>query len=186
MEKIDIGIQGFTMPMPQTLLGTRLNGRDNFMALAWVSRVNYSPALLMISVGKGHFSNQIIMETGEFSVNIPSLDLLKKTDFAGLVSGNKLDKSDLFNVERGSLENAPLIMECPVAMECKVYDTMELPKDSLFIGEIVSTWCKEECLTDGIPDIEKVRPYGLTMPDNRYWAVGECVGTAWHDGKDLK
>ncbi len=186
MEKVNIGVQGFTMPMPQTILGSRINGRDNFMALAWVSRVNYSPALLMIAVGNGHFSNKAIKETGEFSVNIPSVDQVQVTDFVGLVSGSKLDKSELFDVHRGQLENAPVITECPVAMECKVYETVELPKDTLFIGEVVSTWCNEDCLTDGIPDIKKVNPFALTMPDNRYWAVGDMVGKAWHDGKDLK
>jgi hypothetical protein len=35
----------------------------------------------------------------------------------------------------------------------------------------------------GKPDIEKLRPFTLTMPDNRYWAVGEQVGRAWSDGR---
>lgn len=186
MSKIDIGAQGFTLPMPQTILGSRYEGRNNFMALAWVSRVNYSPALLMISVGKAHFSNNAIKQTGQFSVNIPSVDLVKETDFCGIVSGNKLDKSDLFEVSYGSLENAPLIDKCPMSFECKVYDSMELPKDTLFIGEIISTWCTEDSLTDGNPDIKKINPFGLTMPDNKYWGVGECVGHAWHEGKDFK
>ncbi|WP_027177874.1 flavin reductase family protein [Maridesulfovibrio bastinii] len=186
MDKIDIGVQGFTMPMPQTILGTHAEGRNNFMALAWVSRVNYSPALLMISVGKGHFSNKIIKETGQFSVNIPSVDLVKLTDFTGLVSGSNLDKSDLFEVSFGSLDKAPLIDNCPVSMECKVYESMDLPKDTIFVGEIVATWCREDCLTDGNPDVKKVNPFGLTMPDNKYWGVGECIGNAWHEGKDLK
>ncbi|WP_031480242.1 flavin reductase family protein [Maridesulfovibrio frigidus] len=186
MEKINIGVQGFTMPMPQTILGCKHEGRNNFMALAWTSRVNYNPALIMISVGKKHFSNVAIKETGEFSVNIPSVDMVEVTDFVGLVSGRKLDKSNLFEVNKGELENAPIISSCPVGMECKVYDTVELPNDTLFIGEVVATWCREDVLTDDVPDIKKVNPFTLTMPDNRYWAVGECVGRAWHDGKKLK
>nr|GBO97847.1 flavoredoxin [Nitratidesulfovibrio sp. HK-II] len=26
----------------------------------------------------------------------------------------------------------------------------------------------------------------LTMPDNRYWSMGDVVGRAWHDGKALR
>ncbi|WP_432735375.1 flavin reductase family protein [Maridesulfovibrio sp. FT414] len=186
MAKKNIGIQGFTLPMPQTILGCRHEGRNNFMALAWVSRVNYNPALMMISVGKRHFSNAAIMETGEFSVNIPSVDMVEVTDFVGLVSGSKLDKSGLFEVEQGELENAPVICQCPVSIQCKVFNSMELPNDTLFVGEVVATWCDEEVLVDGVPDIKKVNPFTLTMPDNRYWDVGQCVGRAWHDGKKLK
>lgn len=186
MAKKNIGIQGFTLPMPQAILGSRMDGRNNFMALAWVSRVNYNPSLMMISVGKRHFSNAAIKASGEFSVNIPSVDMVEVTDFVGLVSGSKLDKSELFDVEPGELENAPVVSKCPVSIECKVYDLMELPNDTLFVGEVVATWCEEDVLTDNIPDIKKVNPFTLTMPDNKYWAVGDCVGRAWHDGKKLK
>ncbi len=186
MGKINIGVQGFTMPMPQTILGCRQGGRSNFMALAWTTRVNYNPALIMASVGKKHFSNSAIKENGEFSVNIPSSDMVEIADFVGLVSGSQLDKSELFTIHKGTLENAPIIAECPMGLECKVIDSMELPNDTLFIGEVIATWCNEEVLTEGIPDVKKVDPFTLTMPDNRYWTVGECIGRAWHEGKKLK
>ena len=32
----------------------------------------------------------------------------------------------------------------------------------------------------------KIKPFVLTMPDNRYWALGECIGKAWQEGKILK
>ena len=32
----------------------------------------------------------------------------------------------------------------------------------------------------------KVKPFVLSMPDNRFWALGECVGKAWQEGKGLK
>jgi hypothetical protein len=41
-------------------------------------------------------------------------------------------------------------------------------------------------LTDGKPDVQKINPFTLTMPDNRYWRVGEMAGRAWSDGKKLK
>lgn len=33
-------------PLDQTLLGTHVNGKANFMALDWLTRVNYQPAML--------------------------------------------------------------------------------------------------------------------------------------------
>jgi hypothetical protein len=40
-------------------------------------------------------------------------------------------------------------------------------------------------MTDGKPDIRKMHPVLLTMPDNRYWTVGEHAGDAWSAGKTL-
>ena len=46
------------------------------------------------------------------------------------------------------------------------------------------TWTEERLLDDRAkPDINKVRPFTLTMPDNRHRAVGEQVGDAWAIGR---
>ena len=45
---------------------------------------------------------------------------------------------------------------------------------------------EERYLTDGKPDIKKINPFTLTMPDNNYWQVGNHAGKAWSIGKRLK
>lgn len=40
--------------------------------------------------------------------------------------------------------------------------------------------------TDGKPDIKKINPSLLTMPDNKYWSIGEYVGKAWSAGTSLR
>ena len=30
--------------------------------------------------------------------------------------------------------------------------------------------------------MKKIRTFLLTMPDNRFWSVGDHVGNAWKDG----
>jgi flavin reductase (DIM6/NTAB) family NADH-FMN oxidoreductase RutF len=79
-----------------------------------------------------------------------------------------------------------MIAECPVNMECKLVQVVELPSNYLFIGEIVGAYCEEGCMTGGKPDIGKVDPFLLTMTDSRYRAVGEHIGDAWSSGKKLK
>jgi flavin reductase (DIM6/NTAB) family NADH-FMN oxidoreductase RutF len=39
-EKINLGNDAFIYPMSVTLVGANVNGRPNFMTVAWVSRVN--------------------------------------------------------------------------------------------------------------------------------------------------
>lgn len=185
-ERINIGNNAFVLPEPQTIVGSMLDGKPNFMALAWITRLNYKPCLMGIAVNQGHATNKAIRETGQFSVNLPSVDMVEATDYVGLASGNRTDKSEVFDVEYGELENAPLIKECPLSMEFELVQTVDLPTNTFFIGELKATWTEERFMTDGYVDIEKVRPMTLSMPDNHYWAVGEKVGRAWHDGKALR
>jgi len=178
MSKITIEKNLFCLPWTQTLLGTHLEGRINFMALDWLTRVNYSPAMIGICVNKMNASHSAILETKEFSINVPSADMVALTDYAGIVSGKKTDKSKLFEVFYGELKSAPMIVNCPVTMECRLVQPVELPTNSFFIAEIVDIYTEEQYLTDGKPDVKKINPFVLTMPDNRYWAIGDCIGKA--------
>jgi flavin reductase (DIM6/NTAB) family NADH-FMN oxidoreductase RutF len=71
-------------------------------------------------------------------------------------------------------------------MECKLVNAVDLPTNTLFIGEIIGTYTEERFLTAGKPDISKMIPFTLTMPDNNYWGIGKNVGKAWSIGKNLK
>lgn len=186
MEKIDIGKNGFVYPMPVALLGTKIEDNANFMALGWVMRASVNPPLLTVSVNKNHLTNKTIRENKTFSVNFPAVDLIEKADYCGLVSGKREDKSGLFEVYYGDLKTAPMIKECPLSLECKLYDIYEMPTSDLFIGEIESTFTEKQYLTDDKPDIKKINPAVLTMPDNNYWSVGENIGKAWDIGKNFK
>jgi flavin reductase (DIM6/NTAB) family NADH-FMN oxidoreductase RutF len=186
VQKIKIDSQhAFVYPMPMTLIGAMVDGRPNFMAAAWVSRVNFKPAMMMIALG-AHHTNQGIEREGAFSINVPDAALLEKTDYCGIVSGKKVDKSKLFEVYHGSLAGAPLIKECPLAIACRLTQTVVLPFDTLYIGDVIEVFTEERFLTDGKPDVQKMNPFTLTMPDNRYWRVGELAGRAWSDGKKIK
>lgn len=182
MERVKLNNRAFVYPMPMTLVGAVVEGRPNFMPVAWVSRVNARPPLIGVAMGS-HHTNAGIHEHGEFSINVPSLEMLEVTDYCGLVSGKKQDKSGLFEVFYGELAHAPLIEACPVTLACKLVQAVELPTNTLFIGEIVEAYAGADYVTDGKPDIEKIQPFTLTMPDNRYWTVGECAGRAWGSGK---
>jgi flavin reductase (DIM6/NTAB) family NADH-FMN oxidoreductase RutF len=119
-------------------------------------------------------------------VNVPTVEMVEVTDFTGLVSGTRVDKSKLFEVFYGELKAAPIIIQCPITMECKMVEVVSLPTNSFFIGEIVGIFSEERFLTEGKPDVKKVNPFLLTMPDNRFWSIGECVGKAWNAGSVLR
>ena len=186
MEKIKIDNNAYVYPMPMTVIGVMVDGKPNYLAAAWVCRVNFAPPMIGIALGKRHHTNKGIREHKEFSVNVPGADLMKAVDHVGLVSGEKVDKSKIFDSFYGQLKNAPMIRNCPLTMECKVVNTVDLPADEFFIGEIVGVYSEERFLTNGKPDIKKMKPFTLSMPDNGYWSVGELLGKAWSIGKDFK
>ncbi len=186
MVKIKVDKNQFCLPWTQTLLGSHVNGKVNFMALDWLTRVNYQPAMLGICVNKGHATNEAIRKNGEFSVNVPSVDMVAVTDYCGVVSARNTDKSKLFEVFYGELKDAPMILACPLTLECKLSQIVDLPTNTFFIGEIRNIYSEEQFMKDGKPDPGKIRPFMLTMPDNRFWSLGEQVGNAWQDGVKFK
>jgi len=186
MKKRDIGANTFVYPMPVTLLGTLVSGKANFMALGWLSRVNANPPMIGVAVGRHHLTCAGIAETGTFSINVPGEEMMEVTDYCGMVSGEKEDKSGIFEIFYGRLKTAPMIEECSLCMECRLAKTMEFPANTLFIGEIVASYSEEKYLSDNRPDITKMHPLLLTMPDNRYWKVGECAGKAWGEGRGFR
>ena len=185
MSKTRIDNNAFTYPMPMTLVGAMVDGKPNFLAVAWVTRVNFRPPMIAVALGRTHHTNPGIHANKAFGVNVPGVDLMEKTDYCGIVSGKKCDKSKLFTVFKGEVTGAPMIEECRLCMECKLVQAVDLPADELFIGEIVGTYADEGCLTDGRPDVGKVDPFMLTMPDNGYWRIGENVGKAWSVGRKV-
>lgn len=186
MGRINIGDNAFILPMPQAILGTHYQGRANFMAVAWLTRVNFQPCMMAVAVNARHATGLGIAECGQFSINLPHEGMVAETDLMGLVSGKQVDKSAFFDVHYGELDRAPLIRDCPLSLECELVNTVPMDTNTLFIGRLVGAWTEERYLTDGVVDIEKVRPFTLSMPDNRYWGLGAQVGRAWHDGKALK
>ncbi len=186
MEKIKIDRNGFIYPMPVVLVGTVVESRPNFMTVAWVNRVNFQPPMLAVAIGLRQYTNGGITAHKTFSVNIPSVDLVEKVDYCGIVSGRDQDKSMIFEIFSGELPNTPMIKNCPLAMECRVFQTVNLPADYLYIGEIVNVYTEDRYLTAGKPDIHKMNPFTLSMPDNNYWKIGPNAGKAWSIGKNYK
>ena len=170
----------------QTILGSHVRDKANFMALGWLTRCNFKPPMIAIAVNKSNQSADGILNNGEFSVNVPSTKMVTVTDYTGLVSAKRTDKSELFKIFYGQLKTAPLIKKCPINVECRVVEKVELPTNYLFVGEVVGVYAEESFLTDGHPDPERINPFVLSMPDNRFWRLGNCVGHAWKDGKALK
>ncbi len=185
MNKVKIGQQVTPYPMPVTLIGTKVESKVNFMTVAWITRLNYNPPIWGAAINKRHYTMDGLKQNREFSINFPSMDMVTKVDYCGLGSGKKIDKTDVFTVFYGELENAPMIQDCPLTIECRLRDLIDLPTNTIVLGDVVESYTTKEYLTDDKIDIKKMNPIILTMPDNRYWSVGEYLAKAWDIGKKM-
>jgi flavin reductase (DIM6/NTAB) family NADH-FMN oxidoreductase RutF len=79
-----------------------------------------------------------------------------------------------------------MIKACPLSFECQVVETHDFKTHTCFIGEIVAGYLDSTSMTDGKPDPKKIDPIILTMPDNHYWRLGECIGKAWSIGGEIR
>jgi flavin reductase (DIM6/NTAB) family NADH-FMN oxidoreductase RutF len=187
MAKRNIGRSFNIYPMPVVIVGTVTDGRPNFMTAAWITKLNTDPPLVGLSLSRKQHTAKGIQQTGQFSVSCPSVDQAVLADYCGLVHGYEEDKSVHVDIFRGALDFAPMVRQCPLTMECHLTQTVELPKDFLFIGEVANVYASEGILTaEGTVDATKLRPFVLTMPGNAYWALGEYVGEAWSIGEALR
>ena len=174
-------------PTVTTLAGAMVHGKPNFNTIAHVGIMNHAiPYCISLSMAKIHHTNLGVKENKVFSVNIPSENLVGETDYCGIVSGKKTDKSTVFEVFYGELETAPMIKECPINMECRLYDTVDLTTHDVFIGEIVETYVEESVLTNGMVDIAKVKPLLFDMSSKKYWSLGTAIANCWNVGKEIK
>ena len=173
-------------PMPVSIVGATVNGKPNFMTVAWFTKVNSNPPMMLISLGKKQYTGEGIRENKTFSINIAGNELVKEMDYCGLVSGRVEDKSKLFTVFHGETETAPMIQECPINYELKLLETIELPGTYNYIGEIVAAYTNEKGISEKQPDLPKINPVILIQsPTNHYHQLGQQIAEAFKVGRNL-
>ena len=160
MNKILLGLTTSIYPMSTLLVRANVDGKPNFMAVAWGGIAGSTPLMISVAIRHSRYTLIGIRQNMTFSVNIPSIDFVKEADYCGLVSGAKINKVKVckFEVFYGKLNNAPLIEQCPVNLECKVEHILDLGSHVLFIGRVEETHVSEICLTDAKPDVNKIKP----------------------------
>lgn len=179
--KVQIGAKNCLYPLPTTLIGTMVHGKPNYITIAHVGIME--PGSVSLGMNKAHYSNAGIKANGTFSVNIPSIKMVKETDYCGLVSGRIEDKASCFRTFYGELKTAPMIEECVISMECELVRTVDFPNHDIFVGRVASTFCDESVLSNGIVDFGKVQPILFVMNDRSYWKLGDKFANAWDIGK---
>jgi flavin reductase (DIM6/NTAB) family NADH-FMN oxidoreductase RutF len=184
MEKITLGPMPYMSVLPTVLVGAVVDGKPTYMTAAWATVACMVPPMVCVAINKARYTARGIEENGTFSLNIPSVHQVVPTDHCGLVSGAQEDKSGVFRSFYGKLKTAPLAEECPVNIECRLFESVDCGSHILRIGEVVEIHADKACTTGGKPDITKVNP--IVYAQLAYFGVGKQVGQAFSDGKKYK
>lgn len=166
-------------PLPAVLVscGDR-EGKINLMTAAWTGTVCSDPPMVYVSVRKERFSHHMIQETGEYVINLTTEELAIATDFCGVRSGKDMDKFKEMHLTPafGELQYAPMIVESPVSIECRVKNVMELGSHDMFVAEVTAVYVDERYMDEnGTFHLEKAHP--LVYSHGQYYGVGKHLGS---------
>ena len=183
----NFGAKPFTYPQPVFIIATYgEDGTPDAMNAAWggISEINE----ISLCLSAGHKTVKNILDRKAFTVSMAEAGQVVACDYVGIVSGNNVaDKFARagFHATKSEFVDAPLIDELSVAVECKLKD---YNADTCILrGEIVNVSVDERVLDEaGKVNAAKVMPITFDPFNNDYLKVGEKVGNAFSDGKQLK
>jgi flavin reductase (DIM6/NTAB) family NADH-FMN oxidoreductase RutF len=184
MDKVQLGPQPFMGVMPAVLVGANVDGKPNFMTAAWATVACMSPPMVCVAINHNRHTALGIEANGAFSINIPSGKQVTETDYCGLTSGVRTDKSKMFDTFYGKQVTAPMISEFPVNIECSVFKQVDCGSHILYIGQVTDVYVSKDCTTGGKPDIHKIDP--MVYAGGDYWQIGKQVGKGFSTGKAYK
>lgn len=179
MAKIQLKPHTVLCPVPAVMVscGTP-TGKYNIITVAWAGTVCSDPPMLSIAIRPTRHSYQLISDTDEFVVNIPSSTLTETLDYCGLVSGRTVDKfaeCNLTPLAGSRLQHAPLIAECPINLECRVEKELLLGSHALLIARIVAVQADADIVDDKQHiDYQQAKP--IAYAGSNYYGLGDYLG----------
>lgn len=181
--KKNIGSVLALYPMPTVVIGAINNEKPTWTLVAHVGIIGHDRVL--VSLASAHYINSLIKKTNKLSINIVNEEILPESDYVGSVSGNKVDKSNVFDYELGQ-GNTPLITKSPLIMECTVDDIYETPGFESFICKIDNTYVEEAHLNEeNKVNYKTLKPVLFEFPTYEYLSTGDVLGKCLSFKKDV-
>ena len=176
-KRINLAPGALTAPLPPALVTVGDEEYANILTVAWTGILSTVPPRTYISVRPSRHSYAILKEKGEFVINLASADMARSVDFAGIYTGKKMNKFDAcgFTPIPSEKVSAPTVAQCPLALECKVFDIIPMGSHYVFMADIVSVSCREDIMgEDGrlMLDMADLLAYA----HGEYFALGEKLG----------
>ena len=165
-------------PVPPVLVSCGSGESKNVFTVAWAGTICTQPPRVSISVRPSRHSYNLIKESGEFIINLPTEQLARAVDWCGVKSGRDVDKFEAMKLTAApaSQVSCPLVAESPVNLECKVFDVIPLGSHDLFLADVVAVDAAQDLL-DETGKLHLERAGLLAYAHGSYYALGKQLGT---------
>jgi flavin reductase (DIM6/NTAB) family NADH-FMN oxidoreductase RutF len=185
--KKTLGARTLVYPTPTWVVGTYdKDEKPNGATVAWGGVCCSRPPCVAISLRKATYTHGSLTLRRAFTVNVPSQGQVREADYFGIATGREVDKFSAAGLTpvRSEIVDAPYIEEFPLILECRLLHTHELGLHTQFVGQILDVKADQSVLgSDGLPDMEKVRPIIFAPDTQLYYGVGEYLGQAFKVGE---
>ncbi len=164
-------------PVPPTMVTCSHEGCDNVFTVAWTGITNTIPPKTYISVRPSRHSHKMILESGEFAINLTTTELVRAADFCGVHTGAKIDKFERCHLEKeeASELSCPILAASPLVLECKVADVIPLGSHDMFLADIVAIDV-DESLIDAAGKLHLERAQLVAYAHGDYFELGRRIG----------
>ena len=174
-------------PVPAILLTVRGKpGDPDEISVVWTFVIEGQPPQIGISVADYHISGDLIKMHKEFVLNVPTADIITAFDTVDMNSSKVGDKYSLSGLTEGKAVkvNAPTVEEAPIQVECRIFNTINVPPHrTVFFADVVATTVHEGvCDKDGRLIVPNVSFFGMTAGSGEFYTMGKLVG---HIGKTV-
>lgn len=183
------GKKAWLLPQPVLVIGTyNEDGAANAMTAAWAGQ--WDAHEIVISMGS-HATTVNLGRCGDFTVAFATRETMVAADFVGMVSAKsepeKMQKTGWTAVKAEKVD-APVFTDFPLTLQCRIKEKLyESETGCYIVAEIVDIVCRDEYLADdGKPDMERMHLITFDPIHNGYVELGQRVGNAFCDGKNLR
>ena len=165
-------------PAPPALVSCGSLQQPNLLTVAWTGIVSTHPATTYVSIRPQRYSHELISASGEFVINLTPASLVWAADFCGVRSGRDQNKWEACGLTpaAASQVGAPLVAECPLALECRVRQVLPMGSHDLFLADIVAVEV-DEALVDAVGRLDLGRAGLAAFAHGEYYELGKRIGT---------
>ena len=177
MKRKDLSPRALSAPLPPCIVTVGDMEKNNMLTVAWTGILSTVPPKTYISVRPSRYSYNMLGVGKEFVINLPSASLAREVDFVGIYTGAKMNKFERTGLtpQKSRVVSAPTVAECPIALECRVFQVIPMGSHDVFMADIVNVSVREELLDEkGKICIERA---GLmAYAHGEYYSLGKKIG----------
>ncbi len=166
-------------PLPAVLVSCGADESEyNVMTASWVGTICSDPAMCYVSIRPERHSYGIIKRTGEFVLNLTNEELAFATDWCGVRSGKNCNKFAEMHLtpQRGEKVAAPIILESPLSIECKVKQILPLGSHDMFIAEVVNVQADNRFIDAKTGEFRLADAKLIAYSHGHYHKLGDEIG----------